>query len=114
MCAATQHHPGRPHHGNHVWDRWCDDGLEVARIVVSEEQARRAWVKNVAIRRQRARLQRSVQLEPLKFAPVTVNGRRTLSFEGVTVLGPLLDPALLPTAYKGLASPTGFEPVLPP
>src|SRR5258708_3541092 len=52
--------------------------------------------------------------EPLGITPVTVDGRRTLSFEGVTTLGPLLDLALLPPAYKGLASPTGFEPVLPP
>ncbi len=52
--------------------------------------------------------------EPLKIAPVTIKGHRTLSFEGVTTLGPLLDLALLPSAYKGLASPTGFEPVLPP
>jgi len=46
--------------------------------------------------------------EPLKIAPVTIKGHRTLSFEGVTTLGPILDLALLPSAYKGLASPRGF------
>ena len=39
--------------------------------------------------------------EPLEIAPVTVDGRLTNEFEGVTTLGPQLDPALLPTAYKG-------------
>ena len=47
--------------------------------------------------------------EPLSFAPATIEGRRTLRFEGVTTLGPLFDPT-----YKGLASPRGFEPRLPP
>ena len=42
--------------------------------------------------------------EPLLISPATVQGRRTLRFEGSTTLGPLLDPT-----YKGLASPRGFE-----
>ena len=46
---------------------------------------------------------------PLRISPATVDGRRTLRFDGDTVLGPLVDPI-----YKGMASPTGFEPVLPP
>ena len=52
--------------------------------------------------------------EPLKITPATADGRRTLSFEGVTVLGPLLDPSPTQPASKGLASPRGFEPRLPP
>jgi site-specific DNA recombinase len=52
--------------------------------------------------------------EPLKVTPATADGRRTLSFEGVTVLGPLLDPNPTQPASKGLASPRGFEPRLPP
>jgi hypothetical protein len=47
--------------------------------------------------------------EPLSVTPVTVQGRKTLAFEGTTVLGPLLEPV-----RKGLASPRGFEPRLPP
>lgn len=41
--------------------------------------------------------------EPLRVMPVTIDGRRTLRFEGRTVLGPLFEPT-----YKGLASPRGF------
>jgi ssDNA-binding Zn-finger/Zn-ribbon topoisomerase 1 len=52
---------------------------------------------------------RRLLIEPLRIAPVTVQGRRTLRFEGATTLGPLLDPS-----YKGWASPRGFEPRLPP
>ena len=52
---------------------------------------------------------RRLLAEPLQIAPATVQGRRTLRFEGRTTLGPLLDPV-----YKGLASPRGFEPRLPP
>ena len=48
--------------------------------------------------------------EPLKVFPAVVEGRRTLRFEGATTLGPLFDPEV----YKGLASPRGFEPRLPP
>ena len=47
--------------------------------------------------------------EPLRVAPAIVTGQRTLRFEGMTVLGPLFDPA-----HKGLATPRGFEPRLPP
>jgi hypothetical protein len=43
--------------------------------------------------------------EPLRIAPATVQGRRTLRFEGFTTLGPLLGPT-----YKGWASPHGFDP----
>ena len=46
---------------------------------------------------------------PLRVSPATVDGRKTLRFEGATVLGPLADPL-----HKGLASPRGFEPRLPP
>src|SRR5258708_15707455 len=38
--------------------------------------------------------------EALGITPVTGDGRRTLSFEGGTKLGPLFDLALLPPAYK--------------
>ena len=48
--------------------------------------------------------------EPLTVRPAVVEGRRTLRFEGVTTLEPLFDPGV----YKGLASPRGFEPRLPP
>jgi hypothetical protein len=48
--------------------------------------------------------------EPLKMSPAFVGGRRTLRFEGATTLGPLFDTGV----YKGLASPRGFEPRLPP
>ena len=47
--------------------------------------------------------------EPLRIRPVTADGRRTLGFEGTTVLGPLFDPT-----HKGWATPRGFEPRLPP
>src|SRR5579859_1680421 len=47
--------------------------------------------------------------EPLRVFPATVEGRRTLRFEGVTTLDPLLEPS-----HKGMASPRGFEPRLPP
>ena len=49
------------------------------------------------------------QSEPLRISPATIEGRRTLRFEGVTVLGPLLN---LDRQHKGLASPRGFEPRL--
>jgi hypothetical protein len=52
---------------------------------------------------------RRLLIGKLRMSPVTVNGRRTLRFEGETTLGPLLDPG-----YKGWASPRGFEPRLPP
>src|SRR4051812_16820878 len=44
--------------------------------------------------------------EPLRIAPVVVGGRRTLSFEGETVLGPLFEPAT-GASLQGLASPRG-------
>ncbi len=40
--------------------------------------------------------------EPLRVAPATITGQRTLRFEGMTVLGPIFDPA-----HKALASPQG-------
>jgi hypothetical protein len=46
---------------------------------------------------------------PLRVSPATVDGRKTLRFDGDTVLGPLVDPI-----YEGLASPGGFEPPYPP
>jgi hypothetical protein len=48
--------------------------------------------------------------EPLKVLPAFTGGRRTLRFEGDTLLGPRLRHGV----YKGLASPRGFEPRLPP
>ena len=47
--------------------------------------------------------------EPLKISPATADGRRTLSFEGVSVLGPLLDPSPAKPVSKGLASPRRAE-----
>ena len=47
--------------------------------------------------------------QPLRVSPVTVDGRKTLKFEGSTFLGPLAEPV-----YKGMATPRGFEPRLPP
>ena len=61
---------------------------------------------NVPVARQALR---KLLPEPLRIAPDTIEGRRTLRFEGVTTLGSLFDPT-----YKGLASPRGFEPRLPP
>jgi len=48
--------------------------------------------------------------EPLKVFPAVSEGRRTLRFEGDTHLGPLFDTRV----YKGLATPRGCEPRLPP
>jgi hypothetical protein len=47
---------------------------------------------------------RRLLVEPLRIAPATVEGRRTLRFEGTTTLGPLLD-----ASHKGWASPPGIE-----
>jgi len=46
---------------------------------------------------------------PLRISPATVDGRKTLRFDGDTVLGHLVDPI-----YRGMASPREFEPLLPP
>jgi DNA invertase Pin-like site-specific DNA recombinase len=53
---------------------------------------------NVPVARQALR---KLLPEPLRMAPVTVDGRRTLGFEGRTVLGPLLAPV-----HISLGSPT--------
>ena len=47
--------------------------------------------------------------EPMRISPVTRNGRRTLAFEGVVPVGMLLG-----DGYLEVASPRGFEPLLPP
>jgi hypothetical protein len=51
---------------------------------------------------------RKLLRSPLRMSPVTIDGRRTLSFEGETVIGALLEPT-----HKGLASPRRFELRLP-
>jgi DNA invertase Pin-like site-specific DNA recombinase len=53
---------------------------------------------NVPVARQALR---KLLPEPLRIAPVTVDGRRTLGFEGRTVLGPLLDPVHIGSGSPG-------------
>ena len=52
---------------------------------------------------------RKLLAEPLVFSPVVVDGRKTLKFEGKTSAGVLID-----SGDIEVASPRGFEPLLPP
>ncbi len=59
---------------------------------------------------------RKLLAEPLTFIPVVVEGRKTYTFEGRMRIGPLFsgEEQAEDAGDMELASPTGFEPVLPP
>ena len=46
---------------------------------------------------------------PVQFIPMVRDGRKTYSFRAELTVGSLLD-----SRFTSVASPTGFEPVLPP